>query len=70
MIIPEGTDVLTLTGSLDIRVDWLKSNPKGSLGFLTFFTVMWNGFLAIMAAGMIASGALSSIICLFTWPLV
>jgi len=64
MIMPEGTDVLTLTDSLDIRVDWLKSNPKSSLGFLTFFTVMWNGFLGVMAAGFLSSGAFENIIFL------
>jgi len=61
MIMPEGTDVLTLHDSLDIRLDWLKSNPRSSLGFLTFFTVMWNGFLAIMASNFIAAGAVGNI---------
>ena len=39
MIMPAGTDVLELSDSLDIRLDWLKSHPQGALGFLTFFTI-------------------------------
>ena len=57
MIMPEGTDVLTLSDSIDIRVDWLQSHPKGALGFLTVFATIWNGALALFATQMIASGA-------------
>jgi len=64
MIMPEGTDVLTMTDSIDIRLDWLKSHPRSSLGFMTFFTVLWNGFLAIMASSFIAAGAMENIIFL------
>ena len=48
MIMPEGTDVLELNDSLDIRLNWLKAHPQGALGFLTFFAIFWNGFLAFM----------------------
>ena len=61
MIMPEGTDVLELSDSLDIRLDWLKSHPQGTLGFLTFFTVIWNGILAVMVAGALAAGSFESI---------
>lgn len=61
MIMPEGTDVLELNDSLDIRLDWLKSHSRGALGFLTFFTIIWNGVLAVVAGGALLSGAFSSI---------
>lgn len=57
MIMPEGTDVLELSESLDIRLDWLKSHPRGTLGFLTFFTALWNGILVMIAGGALFSGA-------------
>ena len=61
MIMPEGTDVLELSDSLDIRLDWLKSHPRGTLGFLTIFAVFWNVILAIIAGGAIFAGAFESI---------
>jgi hypothetical protein len=57
MIMPAGTDVLELSSSLDIRLDWLKSHPQGTLGFLTFFTVIWNGILAVMLTGALVAGS-------------
>ena len=57
MIMPEGTDVLELSDSLDIRLDWLKSHPQGTLGFLTFFTVVWNGILAVALTGALVAGS-------------
>lgn len=61
MIMPSGTDVLELSDSLDIRLDWLKSHPQGTLGFLTFFTIFWNGVLAIMVGGAFAAGSMGMI---------
>ncbi|MDF1696815.1 MAG: hypothetical protein P1U56_13320 [Saprospiraceae bacterium] len=61
MIMPEGTDVLQLSNSLDIRLDWLKSYARGTLGFLTFFTVLWNGILAMFGAGALLSGSFTSL---------
>ena len=61
MIMPEGTDVLELSDSLDIRLDWLKSHPRGALGFLTFFAIVWNGVLAIIGGGLLVAGELTSI---------
>ncbi|MEM9547260.1 MAG: hypothetical protein AAGA77_14870 [Bacteroidota bacterium] len=61
MIMPEGTDVLELSESLDIRLDWLQSHPRGALGFLTFFAIMWNGILALAVGGALFSGAFSAI---------
>lgn len=62
MIMPEGTDVLTLSESLDIRINWFKSYSKGGLGFLTFFTFMWNAIVGFFAFNMIASGAAGALI--------
>ncbi len=62
MIMPKGTDVLLLNDTLDIRINWLKSQSSGAVGFLTFFAVMWNGILAIIASSMMASGASSSML--------
>lgn len=64
MIMPEGTDVLTLPNSLDIQIDWLKSQPRASITFLTFFTVIWNGFIGIMAGSFIMSGMISELLFL------
>lgn len=61
MIMPEGTDVLDLNGSLDIRLNWLKSHSRGALGFLTFFAIIWNGVIALVAGGALLSGAYSSL---------
>lgn len=57
MIMPEGTDVLPLSDSLDIRINWFKSHSKSGFGFLTFFTLMWNGMIGFMASQALASGA-------------
>lgn len=59
MIMPEGTDVLTLSDSLDIRLDWLKSYPKSGLGFLTFFTLVWNLIVGTFVLSAVAGGAAS-----------
>lgn len=64
MIMPEGTDVLTLSDSLDIRVDWSKSQPKGGLLFLTFFTLMWNGIVGVIATNMILSSSFGALLTL------
>jgi len=57
MIMPEGTDVLELNDSLDIRIDWLKSHPRSTLGFFTIFAAFWNGIMAVFIGQMIASGS-------------
>lgn len=61
MIMPEGTDVLELSDSLDIRLDWLKSHPRGALSFLTIFAAFWNGILAVVGGGFIMAGEFSAI---------
>ena len=61
MIMPEGTDVLELNDSLDIRLDWLKSHSRGALMFLTLFAIFWNGSIAVAAVAAWGSGAFSSI---------
>ena len=61
MIMPEGTDVLTLSETLDIRVNWFKSYSKAGLGFLTFFTFMWNAIVGVFAIGMLTAGAVGAL---------
>ena len=56
MIMPEGTDVLTLSDSLDIRLDWYRSYPRGTLGFLSFFTIVWNLIVGSFVVGSFAAG--------------
>jgi len=64
MIIPEGTEIINLPSSLDIRINWFKSSNRSTLLFLSFFTVMWNIMLMPIAAGMISNGDILSL-----WPL-
>lgn len=61
MIMPEGTDVLELNDSLDIRLDWLKSQPRSTLVFFTIFTIFWNGIMAVFVGQAIATGALTGL---------
>lgn len=61
MIMPEGTDVLELNDSLDIRLDVLKSHSRGALFFLTVFAIFWNGGIGIAAISAWASGSLASL---------
>jgi len=62
MIMPEGTDVLELNDSLDIRLNWLKSHPTGTLVFLTFFAAFWNVIIFFIAGGALASGEFSTLL--------
>ncbi len=50
IVMPEGTDVLHLPNMLDIQISWFKSAPKGLIGFLSFFNIMWNGILAFIVS--------------------
>jgi len=61
MIMPSGTDVLELNESLDIRLDWLKSYPRGTLGFLTAFGLFWNVIIVFIAIGVWSSGDFSGL---------
>jgi len=56
MMIPEGTEVLHLPSSLDIRVSRYKSATKAELTFKTIFTVFWNLVLFIVAGSFLLSG--------------
>jgi len=58
MMIPEGTEVLHLPSSLDIRVNRYQSATKAELTFKTIFTLFWNFVVLIIAGAMIASGIL------------
>lgn len=56
MMIPEGTEVLHLPSSLDIRIRRLRSASKAELSFKVVFTLVWNLILFSAAAGMIFGG--------------
>ena len=56
MMIPEGTEVLHLPSSLDIRVDRYKSATKSELYFKTFFSLFWNFVVLIFVVSFIATG--------------
>lgn len=63
MMIPEGTEVLHLPSSLDIRTQWNRSRSKGpGTWFIAFFAVMWNVMLLPFVLSSIASGALLSLL--------
>jgi len=58
MMIPEGTEVLHLPSSLDIRTKWSRGRSKGGSLFLVFFTVLWNAMILPAAISMIMSGGI------------
>lgn len=62
MMIPEGTEVLPLPSSLDIRVKWKNSNSRGGLWFLMLFAFMWNIIILPMAYGLIVSGGIMALL--------
>ncbi len=60
MIIPEGTEIISMPSSLDIQIKWSKSG--GGFNFMTFFTVVWNLLLLPFAFTMIASGNIGGLL--------
>jgi len=64
MMIPEGTEVLHLPSSLDIRMKKFHTASKSTLAFKTIFTVAWNVILFVMLGSMIASGVGSAFLFL------
>jgi len=56
MMIPEGTEVLHLPSSLDIRIRKYHASSKSGLAFKSIFTLMWNVILFVFVGSMIASG--------------
>ncbi len=62
MMIPEGTEVLHLPSSLDIRTNWSRGKSKGGTWFLLFFTIMWNAMIWPFAINNILTGAIFSIL--------
>jgi DNA-directed RNA polymerase subunit RPC12/RpoP len=61
-IIPEGTEILTLPSSLDIRINWFKSSNRSTLIFMSIFTIMWNIMLMPIAIGMVSNGNFGSLL--------
>lgn len=62
MMIPEGTEVLHLPSSLDIRTNWSRGKSKGGTWFLLFFAIMWNAMIWPFAISGIVSGAILSVL--------
>jgi len=62
MIMPEGTDVITLSDHMDVRINWRKSYSKSGLLGLTVFTLFWNIIVGLFVVSIIASGAVGSLI--------
>lgn len=60
MMIPEGTEVLHLPSSLDIRIRKYHASPKTSFSFKVFFTLFWNVSL-FFALGMILSAGVGAV---------
>lgn len=54
-IMPEGTEVLRLTESLDIDLNWYKSSNKKNLGGLFLFTLLWNMILLPIVVSLVVS---------------
>lgn len=62
MMIPEGTEVLHLPSSLDIRTNWRRGKSKGGMWFMVLFTVMWNAMIWPFAISSILGGAIFSVL--------
>lgn len=63
MMIPEGTEVLHLPSSLDIRTKWNRGKAGGAgMWFMVFFTVLWNAMLWPVAFSSIAAGSILSVL--------
>ncbi len=56
MLMPLGTDVLTLSESLDIRVKWKSSYSRTGMKGLALFAVIWNVVVGIFLYAIITSG--------------
>lgn len=54
-IMPEGTEVLKLTESLDIDINWFRSSNKKNLGGLFLFTLLWNLILLPIVVSLVVS---------------
>lgn len=54
-IMPEGTEVLELSESLDIDLNWFKSSNKKNLGGLFMFTLIWNMILLPIVVSMVVA---------------
>lgn len=46
---PDGLDIIAVDDQLDIRYSHFKAAPKASIAFLTFFNLVWNGIIFVIA---------------------
>ena len=54
-VMPDGTEVLKLGNTLEIRTYWRQSKSKAAFGFMGFFALMWNALL--IPGALVAYGA-------------
>jgi len=62
VLMPEGTDLITLSDHLDVRVNWRKSYSKAGLGGLTFFTFFWNVVVGFFVISILATGSFGALL--------
>lgn len=62
MLMPEGTDLITLSDHLDVRVNWRKSYSKAGLGGLTFFTFFWNLIVGFFVINILMNGSIGALL--------
>ncbi len=59
---PDGIDVLKLTNSMELEVDWKKNLTKKSMFPLVMMTIFWNIVVFVIVIGMVSAGALTSLV--------
>jgi len=62
MMIPEGTEILHLPTSLNIRTNWSRSKSKGGMWFLMLFTIIWNVGVWPIAISNVLAGTILSVL--------
>ena len=56
-LLPDGVEVLKLDSFIEVKINHFKGQDKKSLGFYTFFSLMWNIMLIPFLVFIISSGA-------------
>lgn len=53
---PDGLDIIASHDQLDIRYSHFKAASKAQIGFLTFFNIIWNGIIFVVAHNAFEAG--------------
>lgn len=61
LTVPKGLDVLASQDELDMRYSHFHSGSKTLLGFMSVFTILWNGFMLLFVHQTISDGNLGAI---------